>query len=105
MQKISRILPQTTRMQNVDIERAPAARPGAPAWGRPPGVVTQHERIQISNEAREMLKDRQLKTTASPLPQFNAMGPEVSEIELADPLLTPEGVSSDMGFLSKSLHP
>lgn len=64
--KISKILPQTPRLSKMDIEFAPAARPGAPTFGRSQGMVTGHDRISISSEGRDLVSH--FKNTAQVLP-------------------------------------
>jgi len=64
--KISRILPQSPRILKMDTEFAPAARPGASTFGRIPGLVTSQDRVSISSEGRNLMKD--FKNTAKTLP-------------------------------------
>jgi len=64
--KISKILPQTPRISKMDTEFAPAARPGAPAFGRTPGLVTSRDRVTISSEGRDLARD--FKDTSKVLP-------------------------------------
>lgn len=54
MEKISSILPGNPRVHSVDLEEAPPARPGAPAFGRKPGRNTVSDRITLSAKAKEM---------------------------------------------------
>ncbi|MCB0389738.1 MAG: hypothetical protein KDD58_00535 [Bdellovibrionales bacterium] len=59
MQKISGILPSSSRLTSVDVKDAGAVRPGAPTFGRPVGesnlfknsvVRSAHQAIQKHNE-------------------------------------------------------
>ncbi len=54
MEKISSILPASPRVQSVDLDEAPPARPGAPAFGRKQGRNTVQDRITLSQKAKEM---------------------------------------------------
>ncbi len=54
MDKISSILPGNPRVQSVDLDEAPPARPGAPAFGRKAGRNTINDRVTLSQKAKEM---------------------------------------------------
>ncbi len=54
MEKISSILPANARVQSVDLDEAPPARPGAPTFGRKAGRNTINDRITLSAKAKEM---------------------------------------------------
>jgi hypothetical protein len=54
MEKISSILPGNPRVQSVDLDEAPPARPGAPSVGRKAGRNTINDRVTLSQKAKEM---------------------------------------------------
>lgn len=54
MEKISSILPGNPRVHSVDLDDAPPARPGAPAFGRKAGRNTVNDRVTLSQKAKEM---------------------------------------------------
>lgn len=54
MEKLSSILPSSPRVTSVDLDEAPPARPGAPAFGRKQGRNTISDRITLSKQAKEM---------------------------------------------------
>lgn len=54
MDKISSILPGNARVQSVDLDEAPPARPGAPSFGRKAGRNTVSDRVTLSQKAKEM---------------------------------------------------
>ena len=69
MEKISSILPSNARVTSVDLDEAPAARPGAPALGRKQGRNTISDRITLSQRAKdiaaqETMMDRNPKEAA-----------------------------------------
>jgi hypothetical protein len=64
--KISKILPETPRITKMDTDFAPAARPGAPTFGRTFGRVTTHDRVTISQDGRHLVN--QFKNVADVLP-------------------------------------
>lgn len=64
--KISKILPQSPRVSKMDTEFATAARPGAPTFGRTPGLVTNRDRVTISSEGRDLIQN--FKDTSKVLP-------------------------------------
>jgi len=53
MEKISGILPATSRITSVDLKSGPAARSGGPSFGRPQGLSTVAQR-QADIEARQL---------------------------------------------------
>jgi hypothetical protein len=54
MDKISSILPSNPRVQSVDMDEAPPARPGAPAFGRKAGRNTVSDRVSLSQKAKDL---------------------------------------------------
>jgi len=54
MDKISSILPGNPRVQSVDLDDAPPARPGAPSFGRKAGRNTINDRVTLSQKAKDM---------------------------------------------------
>lgn len=54
MEKLSSILPSSSRVASVDLDEAPPARPGAPAFGRKVGRNTVSDRVTLSKQAKEM---------------------------------------------------
>jgi hypothetical protein len=54
MEKISGILPSSSRIKSVDLTDSPPARPGAPANGRKVGRNSVADRITLSERAKEM---------------------------------------------------
>jgi hypothetical protein len=54
MDKISSILPGNPRVHSVDLEDAPPARPGAPAFGRKAGRNTINDRVTLSQKAKDL---------------------------------------------------
>ena len=48
MEKISRILPTSSRFRVPDLDYAHAARPGAPEMGLKAGVVSTRDRVSLS---------------------------------------------------------
>lgn len=54
MDKISSILPQNARVTSVDLDEAPPARPGSPAFGRKVGRNTVADRLTLSKHAKEL---------------------------------------------------
>jgi hypothetical protein len=54
MEKLSSILPTSPRVQSVDLDEAPPARPGAPSLGRKEGRNSINDRVSLSPRAKEM---------------------------------------------------
>lgn len=58
MDKISSILPSSSRVKSVDLSEAPPVRPGAPANGRAEGRNSIRDRFTLSEQAKDLaLKD------------------------------------------------
>jgi hypothetical protein len=84
MEKISRILPSSARVQSTDLSAAAPVRPGTPTFGRAVGVSTNHPdakaareiaTIQAMNEAFFM----QNKKAADVAPVVDPSLPEMAE--------------------------
>jgi hypothetical protein len=52
MDKISGILPSSSRISGVDLKEAPPTRPGAPGFGRPEGISTLKDSLGPQDTAR-----------------------------------------------------
>jgi hypothetical protein len=50
MEKISRILPSSPRVQSTDLSSAAPVRPGTPSFGRAVGVSTNHPDTKAARE-------------------------------------------------------
>lgn len=57
MDKLSSIIPSTSRVTSVNLDEAPPARPGAPTFGRKEGVSTVRDRVSLQNSLREASAD------------------------------------------------
>ncbi len=65
LDKLSSIIPANARVKSVDMEEAPPARPGAPAFGRKPGNNAIKDKITLRAQAKELAgKEPQLKPQA-----------------------------------------
>lgn len=68
MEKLSSILPTSSRVSSVDLDEAPPARPGAPTFGRKEGISTVHDRVSLQeglkNASAETLYGRNPKDAA-----------------------------------------
>lgn len=68
MEKLSSILPTSSRVASVDLDEAPPARPGAPTFGRKEGISTVRDRVTlqegIKNASAETLYGRNPKDAA-----------------------------------------
>ncbi len=61
MEKLSGILPSSPRVRSVDLEEAPAARPGAPRFGKKQGRNTASDQVTVSSRARALAEqDRKM---------------------------------------------
>lgn len=54
MDKLSSILPSSSRITSVDLEEAPPTRPGSPTFGQKVGVNSVRDRVSLSPLAKEM---------------------------------------------------
>lgn len=63
MDKISSIIPGNARIQSVDDEGSQAARPGASTLGRHAGVTSIHDRVTLSDAARNASLSDSFKDT------------------------------------------
>ena len=69
MEKLSSILPKSSRTQNVDNSNAQPARPGAPLLGRPMGRATQ--KVVFENAPTPAIPKRELDLSFAD--QFSVM--------------------------------
>lgn len=60
MEKLSSILPSSSRVTSVDLDESPPARPGAPLFGRKMGVNSVRDRVSLSSQAKEMAASQTL---------------------------------------------
>lgn len=60
MEKLSSILPSSSRITSVDIDESPPARPGSPSFGRKMGVNSVRDRVSLSPQAKEMAASQTL---------------------------------------------
>jgi hypothetical protein len=63
LDKISSIIPGNARIQSVDDEGSQAARPGSSTLGRHAGITTVHDRVSLSDAARNAALKENFKDT------------------------------------------